>query len=559
MGQRLLVVDNDRAFLDEHKAPLEAAFEVEYLSTTDGAMPRLEHGGIAAVLICVEVSENKGYALCSAIRRSPALQDLKVVLISAKATEEEYARHQSLKGRADLYLHKPMESTALVASLSPMVPARVGRPDDLLDDLDGSDLGDEWLESLKTELEVDFAPLPVPPLETEPAITRILPDVALERRIQELEELVKDRDNLLEAKNLELAGLRGRSEDVDRLQSLEGAHAAAEDELARVRESLALSQERIQALESQAGSSGGSEEQEREVRLLMQDVAGLEATLRGQRRELGEKDMRLQDMEKEVAEVRSRAEAAEGRVAELETSLNALREEAEGLQRELESIRSQLQEKEQLAAQAETRCDTLEVMGAELQAGLEQAEAEREVFRTDLEACQTQLAQAETELAEKSTTALRQEQELVALGEQFEAARSTRDRQGEELAELRANLEALESRLQARQQELDAASADRDQTQARFNELEERVAREAEEGETQRLELLAGIDEREAALSQLKTAVADLESKVAGLEQEKLELDGHLNERTARLDSLTSVISDLEAGIRRASDLTRPF
>ncbi|WP_005032920.1 response regulator [Holophaga foetida] len=587
MGQRLLVVDNDRAFLDEHKAALEAAFEVEYLAATDGAMPRLERGGIAAVLICVEVSENKGYALCSAIRRSPALQDLKIMLISAKATEEEYARHQSLKGRADVYLHKPMESEALVASLSPFVPVRAGEPDDLLGDLDGADLGDEWLESLKSELEVDFAPVSEPAQELEPATTRILPDAALEHRILELEALVRERDALLEARAPELAEPNGDSGDLDRLQFLEGAHAAAEEELARVRESLALSQERLQALESQAAPGGGTEEQDRELRLLRQDVAGLEGTLRGQRRELAEQAMRLQDLEKEAEDLRIRAATAENQVGELEASQSSLREEAEGVQREFESVRAQLLAKEQLVAQAETRCDEMEVRGAELQATLEQAEAEREVFRTDLDACQTRLAQAETELAEKSTLALRQEQELVALGEQFEAARSTRDRQAEELGELRMNLEALElgllarqaeleslasereqaqsrcadleQQLQVRQVELGSLASERDQARARCVELEQRLAREAQDCETQRMELLAGIDERETALSRMKTTLQELEAHAQGLGKEKQELEGHLNERTARLDSLTNVISDLEAGIRRATDLTRPF
>lgn len=541
MGQRLLVVDNDRAFLDEQKAALEAAFEVEYLSATDGAMPRLELGGIAAVLICVEVSENKGYALCSTIRRHPQLQDLKIVLISAKATQEEYARHQSLKGHADLYLHKPMEPEALVASLSPFVPIRAEKADDLLGDLEGTDLGDEWLESLKTELEVDFAPLPEQVPVLEPATTRVFPEVALERRVQELEDLVRDRERLLEAKDKELAERSGGSGDLDRLQYLEGAHAAAEEELVRLRENLIHSQERILALERENPSTGGSDDMERELKILKQDVAGLEGTLRGQRRELAEQVMRCEDLEREAGELRSRAETAESRVEELELSQNALREEAGAAQRELDAARAQLLEKEQLLA----RNDELEVRAAELQAALEQAEAEREVFRTDLEASQAQLAKVETDMAEKSAWALQKEQELAALGEQLEAIRSTRDRQAEELKEALGNLEAVH--------------AERDQAQARYAELEERVDREAKEWETQRMELLVGIDEREASLSRMKTTMVELESRLANLETEKAELDGHLNERTARLDSLTNVISDLEAGIRRASDLTRPF
>ena len=578
MGQRLLVVDNDRAFLDEHKAALEAAFEVEYLSSTDGAMPRLEMGGIAAVLICVEVSENKGYALCSAIRRSPGLQDLKVLLISAKATEEEYTRHQSLKGRADFYMHKPMETSVLVASLAPFVPARPADSDHLLDDLEGADLGEEWLESLKSELDVDFSPIPERTEQPEsafafvPPTTVVLPEVALDQRIQELEHELQNREALLEAKERELEGLRslgdastrnldmeGQIQDLDRLQALEGAHAAAEEELARVRESLALSQERVQALECQAGTQVSAEEKERELNFLRQDVAGLEGTLRGQRRELADQGMRLQALDKEAVEMRTRTEEAEGRAAASASQLDEVQTLANTLQTELQAATTRIQEQTTLLAEAENRGDDLELQNADLRSRLEQSEAEREVSRTDLEECQLRLSQAETDLAEKSTIALRQIQELTALGEQFEAARSTRDRQAEELTELRGNLESLESQLLARQNELDVLRIEREQLQGRCAELEANLAQSASEHEAQRMELLVGLDEREVSLSRANVALESLQAQVLRLESEKRELDGNLNERTARLDSLTGVISDLEAGIRRASDLTRPF
>ena len=112
MGQRLLLVDSDRSFLKEHQVSLEAAFDLELAGAPEGVLAKLETGAFAAVFICVEVADNKGYALCSSIRKNPRLDGVKIVLISAKATEEEYRRHQSLKGRADLYLHKPMAPSA---------------------------------------------------------------------------------------------------------------------------------------------------------------------------------------------------------------------------------------------------------------------------------------------------------------------------------------------------------------------------------------------------------------------------------------------------------------
>ena len=145
MGQRLLLVDSDRSFLKEHQVSLEAAFDLELAGSPEGVPARLESGAFAAVFICVEVSDNKGYALCSSIRKNPKLDGVKIILISSKATEEEYRRHQSLKGRADLYLHKPIAPSALVAALAPLVPGRTLDPDNPLGELVDTELGDDWL------------------------------------------------------------------------------------------------------------------------------------------------------------------------------------------------------------------------------------------------------------------------------------------------------------------------------------------------------------------------------------------------------------------------------
>ncbi len=164
MGQRLLLVDSDRSFLKEHQVSLEAAFDLEVTGTTDGVIQRLESGAFAAVFICVEVADHKGYALCSTIRKNAQLDGVRIALISAKATEEEYRRHQSLKGKADLYLHKPIAPSALVAALLPLVPSRVLDPDNPLGDLVDTELGEDWLDSLKSSLdEIPAAMTPIAP------------------------------------------------------------------------------------------------------------------------------------------------------------------------------------------------------------------------------------------------------------------------------------------------------------------------------------------------------------------------------------------------------------
>ena len=111
MGKRLLVVDSDRRFIQDHKSTLESAFEVDFLYATEGALTAWRAASTARS--CSVWRPPRTRATPSAPPsggRGPG--DLKIALISAKATEEEYARHRGTKGKADLYLHKPITSAA---------------------------------------------------------------------------------------------------------------------------------------------------------------------------------------------------------------------------------------------------------------------------------------------------------------------------------------------------------------------------------------------------------------------------------------------------------------
>ena len=56
------------------------AFDLEVVASPEGVLQRLERGTYAAVLICVEVADNKGYALCSTIRKNSGLDRVRIVL-----------------------------------------------------------------------------------------------------------------------------------------------------------------------------------------------------------------------------------------------------------------------------------------------------------------------------------------------------------------------------------------------------------------------------------------------------------------------------------------------
>jgi len=720
MGQRLLLVDSDRRFVKDHQVALESAFDVEFLYASEGVLPRLESGEFAAVLICVEVSENKGYALCSTIRKNPKLTDLKIALISSKATEEEYARHQSLKGKADLYLHKPMISGSLVAALSSLVPPRAIDPDNPLGDLSGADLGDEWLESLKTELETEDkhisalpdpapsipAPQP-PPAPRIPSMATVAiqiptvlqtpvvsPDAGkvalLEARVKDLEYKLQTSAERVDQKNQEL-------------EQLKAEHAVATrnlDELDLQREAVELLQEQLREAEEKAKayetSFNQGEEAQAGLKFRLEEVEGEHHRLRDAAddliRQINDKEQAigiLQESKQGLEQRLEELQAAEGQLGDVRAEVERLRateqerdqlaqrtreleDQLGGLHNELENTRAELgrqaEGQNQRAQELEGRCQWLE---GELRAGeerLQGTEKYREELAQRVEALQSELNDRVRELeAQAGSTSGVQEQlatvqeeltrrngecqglQALLEGRNSELAEKTREletarvdvagleatlrAQRRELAEqedrmraqvretesIRENIQGLEARaaelqnlnseLEARSKELEfrgseqeawiaeletrnqgqetilterlqeishlrasaeelrsgmASIEDRhaqelDELRGRMDALEQERQQQNAQFEVQKLELLSGLDEKEALVGRLNANLEAQRERLESLEREKRELEGHVNERAARLEALTGAIADLENGIRRASDLTRPF
>jgi DNA-binding NarL/FixJ family response regulator len=369
MGQRLLLVDSDRSFLKEHQVSLEAAFDLEVAASPDRVVSKLESGAFAAVFICVEVAENKGYALCSTIRKNAKLEGLKIVLISAKATEEEYRRHQSLKGRADLYLHKPIAPSALVAALTPLVPGRVLDPDNPLGELVDAELGDDWLDGLKNSL--DNAPSNAssgpalgaprqqpspPPTQTRTESTPEVPPDSrhmrlLEDQIASLHEELRIRDQRILAAESEAQQVQRQLNSVTlNLDELERSNRESETLKAR----LAETESALGNLEGSRVREGETAEtlksQLREALLERTDLIQQVETLNHQ---VGEKAQRAIELLKERDRLLHETmdlEPFRARANELETTL-AAREEALTLRQQ--ELATALQAQAQLNATLE--------------------------------------------------------------------------------------------------------------------------------------------------------------------------------------------------------------
>jgi DNA-binding response OmpR family regulator len=550
MGQRLLLVDSDRGFLKEHQVSLESAFDLEVTASTDGVVHRLESGDFAAVLISVEVADNKGYALCSTIRKHAKLDGVKLALISAKASEEEYRRHQSLKGKADLYLHKPIAPSALVAALAPLVPGRTVDPDNPLGDLADTELGDDWLDGLKNSL--DGPPAAAAPVfgvrPDSPAQTAHLdakatapPDTS---RMRLLEEQVAALHEELRAKDQRLKAVEAEAQQVQRqlnsvtlnLDELERSNREAE----ALKTRLADTEAALKALEAAKGQEGETAET---LKAQLKEALGERAELIRQvetlNQQVGEKSQRAIELLKERDRLLHETldlEPFKAKAQELEATVAARDEALAACQQELEAAK---------AAQEHlnTTVEGLVAQHATLE-GVHQA-ALLEVAGHKEKAHMLQL-----ELAGLEATLRGQGRDLAELGEQVRAREAELEASQARVLEREQLLLGKEEVLQQNQEEIGRLTA---QLAGLRQELDETKVQH--EGE--KLELMNGLDQKEAELGRLQQALEVQQQAHAALEREKQSVHGQLSEHRDRLKNLDGLLTDLQEQLRRGSDLAR--
>jgi len=552
MGKRLLVVDSDRRFIQDHKSPLESAFEVDFLYATEGALTRLESGQYGAILLCVETSENKGYALCSAIRRTPQHGDLKIALISAKASEEEYARHRGTKGKADLYLHKPITANALVPALAAFVPMREDDPDNPLGDLAGTDLGDEWLESLKSELEADGsvhvpAPPPAPILPiVAPQVIAPAPGWATEGparnqgEIELLEWRVKDLELKLAA---QFAELERKNREIEELIQRNAAVTRNLDEVQQTQSEAELLRRKVQEQDAKVGQlqdelQEALNEQTRMVDQL-EEVNVLLTEKTEKNTELMESHQLLQAQLEEAWEVGDRVRVLEGSLSESQEAMRTQEARAgvseqtvRDLQEEMRGARSELAEKLARINELENALGRLKDMEGELTSAREQVSFQDLTIRN---------------LAE----------ERAALQKDRERQDDALTEQAGEMIVLQERIALLESGSRDVVAERDGLLETRRHLEASVADLEGRLEACEEALETQRKELLAGFEERDAQLGRLNTSLESQLERLSHMEEEKQQLESQIQGRNDRLLTITTVLTELEGKAHQALDLAK--
>ena len=558
-GQRLLIVDTDRAFLKEHQVALETAFEVEVTSTPEAAMQRLESGAFACALICVEIADNRGYALCASIRRNAKLADVKVALISAKATEDEYKRHQGLKGRADLYLMKPVPPVNLVEALRPLVPPRGVDPDnplgDLADDGDLSgDLGGDWLGDLKSDIDQSFdepAPAPPPAAAGTIAISQAQIQAALAG---------------MAAPAMPASARSTAPPETLKPDLNEGKIAHLEEQL-RARESkLRETEEALVQLQRQFNSvTVNLDELERRK----QEAEGLQAKLSeaqaalAKAEEAGDAEALRQQLKDAIGERSSLIQQAD----QLNQQLSEKTTRTIELLRERDKLQTQTLELPALQSRAETAEADLEKHKAEL----EQRRMEAAALASDLEAAKARHAELEAKHAQATEDLAKHKERAEGLQGEVTGLEATVRGQGRQLAQIQDSLSDTEAKLKtAEEKAAQAADAlkEANETKASLAKDIEKAMREAEAlrkemdeakatHDQERKELMAGLDAKEAELSRHKDLLKAAQDANAAHEKDKQGLQGQLADRGDRLKALAALMEELGEKLRQGGGLTK--
>ncbi len=566
-GQRLLIVDNDRAFLKEHQAGLEAAFEVEVANAPDAAMQRLESGAFACVLISVEIADNRGYALCASIRRSSKLGALKVALISAKATEDEYKRHQSLKGRADLYLMKPIPPVNLVEALRPLVPPRGVDPDnplgDLADDGDLSgDLGGDWLGDLKTDLEQ--APAPA---RDHAAGTVAVSAAQIQAALASAPT----------AKPQKVAP-EPASTPIPMPEALPPAAAHATAPPGTAKPDLAAGQ--VAHLQEELAAKDQKLKETEEALVQLQ-------------RQLNSVTLNLDELErgkKESSDLQAKLTAAQAALAKAEESgdADALRQqlkdaiaERQQLIQQADQLNQQLSEKTTRTIDLLRERDKLQSQNLELsgfQSRAESAEAELAKLKTEsaqlnesLEKMSAKQVALEASHAKASEELGQHKDKAAALKEEVTGLEATVRGQGRQLAQMQDSLSDTETKLKAADEKaIKTASAlkEAEDTKATLAKDIETAMRDAKDAKAQledskarhdqeRMELMKGLDLKEAELGRHKDQLKGAQEASTALEKEKQGLQGQLADRGDRLKALASLLEELGEKLRQGGGLAK--
>jgi DNA-binding response OmpR family regulator len=120
MAKKVLIADDEPNIVMSLQFLMEAAgYEVRTVADGEAALGVLHDFRPDLVLLDVMMPTRNGYEICQAIRETPALRGIKVVMLTAKGRDIDAEKGLALG--ADEYVTKPFATKDLVAKVKAML------------------------------------------------------------------------------------------------------------------------------------------------------------------------------------------------------------------------------------------------------------------------------------------------------------------------------------------------------------------------------------------------------------------------------------------------------
>lgn len=548
MSQSVLMIDAEQPFADNVANALRGrGLDVTVVGDGKEGLEKARGASHPAVIVlCVELPKMSGYSICNKLKKDDELKDIPLIITSSEATPETFEQHKKLKTRADGYLIKPFDAGALFDQMKALVPLEEGSEEVI--DLSGDELEADVVADGKSEDGFDLSNLAsevvggeeLASLETEDDDLSLDDELGLQDEPLNLEDGAGDAlqsfddnfDALTEEPGEAVDAAASKVDDMDLDALLEEEPAAVQEEPLALDEIEALEPEPEPAPAPKVEPKPAPKAEPKPAAKPAPKAAAPSATATAAASAAA--NAASAELEKQLRELRRENGEQQARVAELEARLKAAEDEARKKASDLSQV------------QTSTSSSQRELLNLKQQLH----EKEKELFKLKEEAFGKEKAvfEAEDKLAELQ----RQVDEAHAKLGDRDATVSSLNSRVSSLTEERNALESeLQGRIAALEAQLATLAAERDQ---QVRELEQDRDAKVEEANNDRdAKVAEATRDRD---SKVAAANRDRDTKVAAIEKERDTAKSRLEavekvagERADRIDTLTSELASKEEQI----------
>ncbi len=124
MKDKILIVEDNQINLDIFVEILEDDYDLRIATDGEQALDLVEDYMPDLILLDVMMPTMDGYEVCERIRSNNNLQNIKVIMVSARAMESE--RKKGLDSGANEYITKPFDEDILVGMVKSFMSEKTG-------------------------------------------------------------------------------------------------------------------------------------------------------------------------------------------------------------------------------------------------------------------------------------------------------------------------------------------------------------------------------------------------------------------------------------------------